>query len=295
MNTVLRTAKRLFAAFALAAMTLTSSAVFADAVVNSLLINGENQFQDTDAERVIDANGDVKTSGDFAVGDTIEAILRFTDVNSSVVSDNPGFGFPYQLIAYSELLIVDINTTGLSQDLIDAGVRNLVFGATGNLNTANSLADIYERTTNTPGFDTTIDPDTAIAQVTSQTLIASLGIEADSTDFWVATTLLDIGAAAAQIPGAPQAANGTFGLTVVDNPGALPVETDGIQSGTNGLFYDVVGSASAYVLDSGTNAGWLVSSNTEARFLVNQVPEPSTLALLSLGLLAVSVMRRRRS
>ncbi|MGZ8162236.1 MAG: PEP-CTERM sorting domain-containing protein [Methylobacter sp.] len=277
--------KKMLAITMFIGMAGLSFTTHADAVVNTILQSGENQFQDTDAERII-RGGNTVTSGAFQVGDVIETILRFTDANGTVLTDQGAqFGFPYQLIAYAELEIAEVNDLG-------GGFVNLVFTPSGNLGT-DVFVELYERTTNTPGFDVTIDPATAIANVRSQTLIAELGLGDDDDDFWsVASTVNDIGAIALALPGSQQAANGTFGLTVLTNAGNIPVATNGILSGTDGNLHDVVGSASAYVRDTGANTGWLVSSNTEVRF--NTVPEPSSLALLSLGLFAAGGMAKRR-
>ncbi|MCK9606016.1 MAG: hypothetical protein M0R33_06140 [Methylomonas sp.] len=246
-----------------AAMPFSANA----AMVNSLLVGGENQFQDTDVERVL-RNGQVVTSGEFQVGDVIQAILRFTDVNSVVVSDNPGFGFPYQLLAYSEVEVTSITGVVDVGGGINQGTLN--FGATGNLG-ADVVATFYERTANVPGFSISVDPATAVANVTGLTQIATAGFgEAD--DFWRATSLLDLGLAANQLQGSPQQASGQFGLSFLS--GSLPFIKNGILSGDDGNYHDVVGSASAYKLDTGANAGWLVSSNTEVRF---NVPEPSSI------------------
>jgi len=281
MNTI---AKKVLAIVALASVAMMSSAAFADATINGLLRTGENQFQDTDAERII-RDSTVITSGVFQEGDVIQTILRFTDINAGVISDSGGvYNAPYQLIGYGELRVDSIITTGLP-----SGYGTLVFAPTGNLG-AGVFAELYERTTNTPGIDFTIDPATAIAQVRSQTLIAEIGIS-DVDDFWTATTLLNITAAASAIAGGPQAANGVFGLTVLTNAGNLPYDPNSITSGTDFILHDVVGSASAYVIDTNANNGWLVSSNTTLRFNA-AVPEPSVLALMSMVLLVGAGMIR---
>lgn len=282
MNTI---AKKVLAIVALASVAMMSSAAFANATINIQIQSGLNQFEDTDAERII-RNGDTVTSGDFLVGDVIQTILRFGSINSSFIHDyGDPFNSPYQLIGYGELEVVNIINTFHEAP----GQSTLIFAPTGNLG-AGVFAELYERTTDAlPGADFSIDPTTAIAQVRSETLIAELGI-GDTDDFWTATTLLDITLAATAQAGTPQAANGVFGLTVLTNAGNIPLDPNSIVSGTDGNLHDVVGSSSAYVRDVNANTGWLVSSNTELRF--NAVPEPSVLALMSMVLLVGAGMIR---
>jgi len=277
------TLKVAVAAFAILGMAL-GSAPSSAAFINGLLQYGENQFQDSDQERFIDAEGAVKTTGNIVVGDTIQSILRFTDVNGVTVSDEPGYGAPYQLTAIAELKVAAIITAGLPD-----GYGTLVFTPSGNLG-AGVFANIYERTSNVLGYDATIDPGTAISQISALSFVASVGLgEAD--DFWVATTLLDLTGVGAALPGSPQAANGVAGLSFLANPGGLPYFTNGMLSPIDGKYHDLVLSASAYVRDTNVNTGWLVSSNTEARFAV---PEPASMALMSLGLLLGGRIARRR-
>lgn len=291
MNTI---AKKVLAIVALASVAMMSPAAFADATINHLLRTGENQFQDTDAERIM-RDGVAVTGGDFRAGDVIQTVLRFTDANAGVISDHidhlsSGIDFraPYQLIGYAELEVV--SWTVLFTDPVMGDFVNLVFAPSGNLGT-NVFSELYERTSGaTNGLDLGDAPATAIADVRSNTLIAELGIS-DADDFWSSTSWLDIGVAAAAISGSPQAAAGTFGLTVLTNAGNLPYDPNSILSGTDFKLHDVVASASAYVLDTGANTGWLVSSNTELRFNV-AVPEPSVLALMSMVLLVGAGMIR---
>lgn len=270
---------------AFAGLAVSSFATHA-AIITGLFIQGQNQIEDTDLERVVDSSGAVKTSGNFAVGDTIQSILRFNTVNTNTISDT--YGAPYQLNAYTELTIAGITDPNLDGDNnINTGLVDIAFAPSGNLG-GNVFTNLYERTSALqPGFDQTVAPAVGIANVQAETLIAQLGTNGID-DFWTTRSLLDIGAAAGLQPGDPQVAQGIFGLTCIA-PCGLPIKDNAIL-GADGNLHDVVGNSSAYQLAPGADSGWLVSSNTSANFMV---PEPAPLAMIGLGLTVLGLIRRR--
>lgn len=254
------------------------------ALINDMLNAGLNTIQDSDAERVVDSEGNVLSSGQYAIGDAIQAVIRFDTVNAVSIGDaHPA---PYQLTGVAYLPITSITVLN---DMGDANPANDViqvnFGNTGQI-----LAAVFERLAGDTSFLLAMDPNTAWDTILNeQTFVSYLGLgEAD--DFWSATTVNDI-STIALAQGSGQVAAGVFGLSQMG--GNLPLVPNGILSPVDGNMHDIIGDASVYGRETGVNTGWQVSSNINASFTV---PEPGTLALLGLGLMGIgaSSLRRRR-
>lgn len=302
--------KKMLVAAAVAGGFMAAPVAHSAALLNSILtVPGLNQIEDTNADRFIraDAAGNITlangntyrslTGADtLQQGDILQSILQFTSLNGPQISANGApFNAPsYGLVAYSELVVGTITTA--------AGIDSFNFSGTGNLlGGANALVDVYE---NGIGADInslislfSSTPAAGITEVINSSAVASFGL-AEADDFWQGRTPTGTLNTLFTAPnGSGQFGAYEFGLTVLSNPGALPIVTNGIVTGAAGhagTFHDVVGDGSAFPLSPGVNTGWDLSSNTNAQFLT-KVPEPEVLAMLSMGLLAGSFMQRRRS
>lgn len=277
--------KKLLTTAVFAGAIMLSPLSQAAAIINVAFDNGINTVQDSDADRIL-RNGSVITSGDFQEGDIFESILRFDTVNSTAINSAVGT-LNYGLWAYSAVRIdskVAIDTNG---DLVN-DAYSVTFGASGLNSAAGVMIDLFEANSSTNYLSQA--PAASIAAIKALPQIAAFGkLEAD--DFWSATIPLLIENLVSPL-GSGQAPSGVFGLSTLSNPGLLPIEKNGITSGFSGTLHDVIGDASAFPRETGVNSGWLASTNTNVSFY--KVPEPSSLALLGLGALALNSRLKRR-
>jgi hypothetical protein len=285
----------------LAGLTFASMSANSAALVNDALVLGENTFQDRDGDRVLRDGevllpADYDAAGNFQVGDILEAVLVFDSING-LTPIQQGLPATYDLLAYSQLEIASL-TLNLGADGVAGGTGvnadfyDVIYKASGNLG-ANVLVAVYENNDGTfVNFGN--NPTTSVAYVLAQDLIATFGYgEAD--DFWSGALPLTIAQLelVGQGTGVADNASGVFGLSLLSNPGSLPIGKNAIQSDVTGTFHDLVGNASAKERSTGYNSNWIVETDTQAKFVT--VPEPGTLLLMGVGLLGAGFARKRAS
>jgi hypothetical protein len=273
------------------------------ATINNFLVGGLNTLEDTNFDRILRpnaVNGDngvggftVVTSGDFQVGDILQAVLRFEQIN---ISNAASFA-PYELFAYSELEVKAITATQIFPGIF---ANTLTFGATGNLG-QDVLVSVYEDNTPLATYSTA-DPDTTIANILAKDAVATFGL-IDADDYWFAQVGLGFGAPSANSitdlatlgnggQAFPIAPTGNFGLSIITNTAGIPILEEQMV-GLNGVSkHDVVGAVSGKVRQPGANTGWLIQTDTTLSF---RVPEPDSLALIGVVLIGVAAVSRRKA
>ena len=271
------------------------------AIINSSLQPGVNQLTDVDAESLIKGAGNTE-AGVIQIGDTIESVLGFGQLNSSSLASYEGLN--YELSALTLLKVTSISTDGLLPNGDQA--YNITFAA--GFADGTTTTQVYESngTSSTPGV--THKPDfardsvsaTHVGDPTPLTLAAALGYATDgqliatfgfgeANDFWTSSgvplSFSEFKNFALDISGAVF----NFGQSLLTNPGNLPILDDGVQSSITGDMYDLIGSGSLYGI-KGFTTPFGGFTHTQVEFATT-IPEPAT-ACVWLGLACVGIVGR---
>jgi hypothetical protein len=278
---------------AVACMTLGLGINTVQAATISQLVNsyGFFQWEDDNGEMIVNNNGGNPTQLD--VGDYLTGVVEISRIlqlqapfNSAILIGNAGNS---HLAATFTTEVVSKTPNGTGWDFTFAAVGG----------GAGTIFNFYEDAIDDLNLLACANDAACKAAVTDGTLVLEMGFSGDPDEFWVANNVTtdDIALLKAAGPASKFGfANFGLGLTGINLLGNFTESqsTVGVEPGAPDGNDKVVWLNSTDILGGSASTAYQATSDADFVSQV-QVPEPTTLALIGLGLLGMSSTLRRKT
>lgn len=267
-----------------AAMLFGATSVSALTLFPGSGLQSGTQFEDDNVDFHVDAAGNV-VSREFQVGDRLISALEFGQLTDILAPNDPNITLNTaadELVGFADLTITAIN----------AATGRVDFAAT-NGNTAVSLYNLgseidFQR-------ETCASLTACLDAITDGELWVTLGF-ADADDEWfsVASPIANNSANVAQIGAGTNIALVNFALSVLVNNSGIEFLNQELEC--NPFLFACAGDGITQIVGtatlqggSGLTSGAFARSDTDV--ITNNVPEPTSIALIGVGLLAFGFRR----
>lgn len=250
-------------------------------------------LEDDNLEYILDAQGNLKETGALEVGDRLRAYVTFQAVVNGQSQVHANLGGALELTGVSEIEIASI--TGGLITFKPSAAFEAVYGT-------GAMAALFSDSPADFGTDCHLaGPAQCELEATNGSHWMTTGF-ADADDFWIATDSLGGGFTSIDLvkalPAVTKVATANFALSILENnTGSQFNEQLSVLSpvfalgGGDDAMTDILGSGDV-LGGAGLENGFFARSDFD--FQLDRIPEPGSIALFGLGLLAAGSLGRRR-